>query len=94
MTQVDTMHKVSVKTTQIMNYIDQQSRGHEHVGFILRDIYNHVHAMCRIEIKDGDVETTLAYLCAKSETNPSFYYKFNVDKESRLANFFQVDSTF
>ena len=89
--QVNVMRKFGVKTTQIMDYMVQQSRGHEHVSFTPKDIYNHVDAMHRIEIKDGNVEAVLAYLCAKAKTDPSFYYKFNIDEESRLANLFWVD---
>ncbi|KAL6345695.1 hypothetical protein AAG906_017432 [Vitis piasezkii] len=59
--QVDVLRQVGVKTTQIIDYMVKQSRGHEHVGFTPKDIYNHVDAMCRSEIKDGDAETTLAY---------------------------------
>ena len=91
--QVNAMRKVGVKTTQIMDYMVQESRGHEHVIFTPKDIYNHVDAMRRIEIKDGDVEVVLAYLCAKAKADPPFYYEFNVDEESQLANLFWVDST-
>ena len=74
-------------------YIVQQSGGHEHVGFTTKDIYNYVDVMRRIGIKDSDVEVALAYLCAMIEADPYFYYKFNVDDESQLANLFWADST-
>ncbi|RVW23856.1 Protein FAR1-related sequence 5 [Vitis vinifera] len=60
--QIDVLRKVGVKTTQIMDYMVKQSGGHQHVGFTEKDMYNHVDAMRRIEIKDGDVEAALAYL--------------------------------
>ncbi|XP_059593079.1 protein FAR1-RELATED SEQUENCE 5-like [Vitis vinifera] len=91
--QVDGLRKVGVKTTQIMDYMVKQSGGHEHVGFTQKDIYNHVDAMRRSEIKDGDAEAALAYLCGKAEMDSSFFYKFNIDEESRLANLFWADST-
>ena len=56
-------------------------------------MYNHVDATRRIEIKDGDAEAALAYLCGKTEIDSYFFYKFNVDKESRLTNLFWADST-
>ncbi|KAL6347547.1 hypothetical protein AAG906_026072 [Vitis piasezkii] len=59
--QVDVLRKVGVKTTQIMDYMVKQSGGHQHVGFTQKDMYNHVDAMRRIEIKDGDAEAALAY---------------------------------
>ncbi|KAL6348243.1 hypothetical protein AAG906_005535 [Vitis piasezkii] len=91
--QVDVLRKVGVKTTQIMDYMVKQSGGHQHVGFTQKDIYNHIDAMRRIEIKDGDAEIALAYLCGKVEMDSLFFYKFNVDEESRLANLFWADST-
>ena len=47
--------------------------GHQHIGFTQKDMYNHVDAMRRIEIKDGDVEVVLAYLCGKAEMDSSFF---------------------
>ena len=44
--------------------------------------------MHKIEIKDGDAEMALTYLCKTIEVDPSFYYKFNIDEESQLANLF------
>ncbi|XP_010646010.1 protein FAR-RED IMPAIRED RESPONSE 1-like [Vitis vinifera] len=76
-----------------MDYMVKQSGGHEHVGFTQKDIYNHVDAMRRSEIKDGDAEAALAYLCGKAEMDSSFFYKFNIDEESRLVNLFWADST-
>ena len=72
--QVDVMRKVGVKISQIMDYMVQQSKGHQHASFTQKDIYNHVDAMRRIQIKDGDAEATLAYLCGKTETNYSFFF--------------------
>ena len=58
-----------------MDYMVKQAGGHKHVGFTQKDMYNHVDAMPRIEIKDGDVEVVLAYLCGKAEMDSSFFYK-------------------
>ncbi|XP_059597995.1 protein FAR1-RELATED SEQUENCE 5 [Vitis vinifera] len=91
--QVDVLRQVGVKTTQIIDYMVKQSGGHEHVDFTQKDIYNHVDAMRRSEIKDSDTEAALAYLCGNAEMDSSFFYKFNIDEESRLANLFWVDST-
>ena len=38
-------------------------------------IYNHVDVNSRVQIRDGDAESVLAYLCGKSKMDPSFYYK-------------------
>ena len=72
--QVDVLRKVGVKTTQIIDYMVKQSGGHQHVGFTQKDMYNHVDATRRIEIKDGDAEAALAYLCGKTEMDSSFFF--------------------
>ena len=46
--QVDVMRKVGVKISQIMDYMVQQLEGHQHVGFIPKNIYSRVNAICRI----------------------------------------------
>ena len=51
------------------------------ISFTSKDLYNHVDAMRKFEIKDDDVKGPLAYLCRKVETNHSFYYRFNFDEE-------------
>ena len=56
-----------------MDYMVKQSGGHQHVGFTQKDMYNHVDAMSRIEIKDGDAEAALAYLCGKTEIDSFFF---------------------
>ncbi|XP_059597897.1 protein FAR1-RELATED SEQUENCE 5 [Vitis vinifera] len=58
-----------------------------------KDLYNHVDADRRVHLRDGDAEGALAYLCGKSEMDPSFYYKYNVDEDNHLANLFWADST-
>ena len=91
--QLQSMRSVGVKTSQIMDYMVKQSGGHEKVGFTPKDLYNHVDAMRRFEIKDGDAGGALAYLCAKWESDPSFFYKFSVDEENRVENLYWFDST-
>ena len=46
--QVNVMHKVGVKTCQIMDYMVLER--HEHVGFTPKDIHNHVDVMHKIEL--------------------------------------------
>ena len=62
-----------MKTNQIMDYMVQRSGGYNNVGFTKKDLYNHVDADRRVQIRDGDAQGALAYLCGKSEIDPSFY---------------------
>ncbi|WJZ99619.1 hypothetical protein VitviT2T_018045 [Vitis vinifera] len=91
--QLNAMRGVGMGTSQIMDYMVQQSGGYNNVGFTKKDLYNHVDADPRVHLRDGDTEGALAYLCGKSEMDPSFYYKYNVDEDNRLANLFWADST-
>ncbi|RVX03571.1 Protein FAR1-related sequence 5 [Vitis vinifera] len=77
--QLNAMRGVGIGTSQIMDYMVQQSGGYNNVGFTKKDLYNHVDADSRVHLRDGDAEGALAYLCGKSEMDPSFYYKYNVD---------------
>ncbi|KAF7112926.1 hypothetical protein RHSIM_RhsimUnG0178400 [Rhododendron simsii] len=89
----NTMHKVGIKTSHIMDFAAQQSGGYESVGYTQKDLYNHFTAQRNIEVADGDAEGALAYLCAKAENDPMFYYKYDVDEQNRLNNLFWRDVT-
>ena len=79
-------------SNQIMDNLIQQAGGYENVGFIPKDLYNNVVADRNSNMRDGDVECVLAYLQAKADMDSSFFYRYTVDKESRLANLFWTDS--
>ncbi|XP_028075415.1 protein FAR-RED IMPAIRED RESPONSE 1-like [Camellia sinensis] len=50
------MRNVGVKTSQIMDYIVNQSGSYENVGFIRTDLHNHIQAERRAEVEDGDAQ--------------------------------------
>ncbi|RVW68730.1 Protein FAR1-related sequence 5 [Vitis vinifera] len=91
--QLNAIRGVGLGTSQIIDYIVQQSSGYNNVGFTKKNLYNHVDADRRVHLRDGDTEGALSYLCGKSEMDPSFYYKYNVNEDNRLANLFWADST-
>ena len=86
------LHNVGIKSNQIMDNLIQQAGGYENVGFIPKYLYNHVVADRNSNMRDGDAECALAYLQAKENMDSSFFYRYTVDKESRLANLFWTDS--
>lgn len=43
----------------------EQSGGSNNVGFIKGDINNHVDVDCRVQIREGDEESAISYLCEK-----------------------------
>ncbi|XP_028059889.1 protein FAR1-RELATED SEQUENCE 12-like [Camellia sinensis] len=46
------MRNVGVKTSQIMDYMVNQSESYENVGFIRTNLHNHIQAECRAEVED------------------------------------------
>ncbi|XP_028115710.1 protein FAR1-RELATED SEQUENCE 5-like [Camellia sinensis] len=50
------MRNVGVKTSQIMDYMINQSGSYENVGFVRTDLYNHIQAKRRAEVEDGDAQ--------------------------------------
>ncbi|KAI8572051.1 hypothetical protein RHMOL_Rhmol01G0168300 [Rhododendron molle] len=57
------------------------------------NIHKDNEAQRKIEVADGEAEGALAYLCAKAEYDPLFYYKYDVDEKNQLNNLFWRDST-
>ncbi|CAL5389113.1 unnamed protein product [Camellia sinensis] len=90
--QVKSLHDVGVKTSQIMDLLVQQSGSFANVGFIHKDLHNYIQAERKVEMKDGDAECALAYLCAKADADPYFFYKYDKDQENRLDKLFWADS--
>ncbi|CAL5357782.1 unnamed protein product [Camellia sinensis] len=75
-----------------MDLLVQQSGSFANVGFIHKDLHNYIQAERKIEMKDGDAECASAYLCAKVDANPYFFYKYDKDQENRLDKLFWADS--
>ncbi|CAL5338642.1 unnamed protein product [Camellia sinensis] len=75
-----------------MDLLVQQSGSFVNVGFIHKDLHNYIQVERKIEMKDGDAECALAYLCAKADANPYFFYKYDKDQENRLDKLFWADS--
>ncbi|XP_028094632.1 protein FAR1-RELATED SEQUENCE 5-like [Camellia sinensis] len=63
------MRNVGVKTSQIMDYMENQSGSYENVGFIRTDLHNHIQAERRVEVEDSDAQGALVYLCAKLDVD-------------------------
>ncbi|XP_028061786.1 protein FAR1-RELATED SEQUENCE 5-like [Camellia sinensis] len=75
-----------------MDLLVQQSGSFANVGFIHKDLHNYIQAERKVEMKDGDAECALAYLRAKADADPYFFYKYDKDQENRLDKLFWADS--
>ncbi|XP_028087230.1 protein FAR-RED IMPAIRED RESPONSE 1-like [Camellia sinensis] len=72
------MRNVGVKTSQIMDYMVNQSGSYKNVGFVRTDLHNHIQAERRAEVEDGDEQGALVYLCAKLDVDARFFYKYDM----------------
>ncbi|XP_028072062.1 protein FAR1-RELATED SEQUENCE 5-like [Camellia sinensis] len=86
------MRNVGMKTSQIMDYMVNQSGSYENVGFIRTDLHNHIQDERRAEVEDGDAQGALVYLCAKLDVDACFFYKYDVCNDNKLQNLFWADS--
>ncbi|XP_028116641.1 protein FAR1-RELATED SEQUENCE 5-like [Camellia sinensis] len=86
------IRNVGVKTSQIMDYMVNQSGSYENVGFVCTDLHNHIQAERRAEVEDGDAQGALVYLCAKLDVDARFFYKYGVCNDNKLQNLFWADS--
>ncbi|XP_028124104.1 protein FAR1-RELATED SEQUENCE 5-like [Camellia sinensis] len=50
------MRNIGVKTSQIMDYMVNQSGSYENVGFIRTDLHNHIQAERSAKVEDGDAQ--------------------------------------
>ena len=60
------MWGVGMRTSQIMDYMEQQSGGCNNVGFTKKDLYNNANVNRRVQIRNGDAEGALTCLCGKA----------------------------
>ncbi|KAE8712843.1 hypothetical protein F3Y22_tig00110223pilonHSYRG00174 [Hibiscus syriacus] len=59
--EVTTLKEVDVGTSQVMNYLTQQTGGYHNVVFTHKDLYNALQRGKEKEIVDGDVNALIAY---------------------------------
>ena len=91
--QATSLRNVGIRTSQIRDFMLQQSGGYQNIGFTTKDLYNDVASQRREEMRDGDAESALAYLSAKEELDPLFYFKYNLTEDNSLHCLFWADST-
>ncbi|KAK2652969.1 hypothetical protein Ddye_012825 [Dipteronia dyeriana] len=84
--QVKSMRNVGVKTSQVVDFMVEQVGTYENMGCIRKDVQNWLDAVRRDEQLESDSDTVIAYLMAKAEADPGFFFKYSVDENNRLEN--------
>ncbi|KAK9288913.1 hypothetical protein L1049_017383 [Liquidambar formosana] len=89
---IDTLHAVRVGTSKIFAAMAKQCGGYQNVGFLQKDIRNHLDKERRLALESGDAKAMLEHFMLMQEENPNFFYAIDLDEEQRLKNVFWVDA--
>ena len=71
---VNSLHSFGVRSYHIMGYLVGQKRDYVRVGYMKKDLYDHIDGQRHAKIKDGDAMATLDCLCAKVDNDPLFFF--------------------
>ena len=75
-----------------MNVMEKNAGGPDKLGFIDRDLYNHVSIQKKRKIEGSDTRYLLTYMIAQKKADPEFFFKYTKDSEGHLRNIFWADS--
>ena len=90
--EINALRSAGVDTRNIIDLLAMQSGGFGRMGFIPRDVYNHIQANKDLESPNGDIQGVMSYFYAKKENDPGFYFANSVDGDKRIGNLFWADS--
>ncbi|KAE8729002.1 hypothetical protein F3Y22_tig00004013pilonHSYRG00089 [Hibiscus syriacus] len=88
-----TLKEVGVGTSQVMNYLMQQTGGYHNVGFTHKDLYNALQRGKAKEIVSRDMNVLIAYFDYKKHDDPGFFMTYSVNESGALHNLIWLDST-
>lgn len=67
--------------------------GQQNLGFTLRDAYDHLKRIKKVtKVENIDATTLMKYFFDRSNKEPYFFRKVQLDDEGRIMNFFFHDS--
>ncbi|XP_062081135.1 protein FAR-RED IMPAIRED RESPONSE 1-like [Humulus lupulus] len=88
---VMSMKRCGIKTSSAVAHMALQSGGYENLPFQLRDVYNKVATLRKLDNLPSDSEGVLAFLDGLSTKDPDIYVEYKLDDQNRLANLFWAD---
>jgi hypothetical protein len=81
-----------LRTSQIMDVMENNHGGPECTGYIMQDLYNFFARHKKEGIEGKDAMSVLNYLKVMTENDPEFFFKYNMDSEGCLKNLICLDS--
>ncbi|XP_038981617.1 protein FAR1-RELATED SEQUENCE 5-like isoform X5 [Phoenix dactylifera] len=77
---------------QALEFLVEEARDAETVGFLLKDQSSYLHTNRMRELEKGDAQVLLEFLKAKQLEDPSFFYAIQLDDREQVTNFFWADA--
>ncbi|XP_059460161.1 protein FAR-RED IMPAIRED RESPONSE 1-like [Corylus avellana] len=81
-----------IKLSQSYNALAVEAGGYENLPFIEKDCRNFINKERRIRLGQGGAKALLDYLNRMQAADSGFYFRVDVDDDSRLKNVFWVDA--
>ncbi|XP_057800126.1 protein FAR1-RELATED SEQUENCE 5-like [Salvia miltiorrhiza] len=73
--------------------MEKESGGPQNCGFTRKDAYNHINGLkMKTKVENGDATWLVQYFTTKANSEPFFYWDFQLDDDGHLMNFFFRDS--
>ncbi|XP_062104048.1 protein FAR1-RELATED SEQUENCE 5-like [Humulus lupulus] len=89
--QVMSMKICGIKPSLAVTPMALQSGGYDNLSFQLRDVYNKVSTLRKLDNLSSESEGVLSFLDDLSTKDPNIYVEYKLDEQNRLANLFWVD---
>ena len=77
--EINALRQAGVDTRRVIDLLAMQSGGFDRMGFIPRDVYNHIQVEKGLESGNGDIQGVLSYFYAKKDNDPGFHFNNTVD---------------
>ncbi|XP_057779660.1 protein FAR1-RELATED SEQUENCE 5-like [Salvia miltiorrhiza] len=90
---LEAMQSVGISIAKACRFMEKESGGPQNCGFTRKDAYNHINGLkMKTKVENGDAKCLVEYFTTKANTEPFFYWDFELDDEGRLLNFFFRDT--
>ncbi|KAL6137485.1 hypothetical protein ACLB2K_062777 [Fragaria x ananassa] len=89
--QVQSLNEVQVPISRAYEFLSYQAGGYNNMRFMLKDLYNKLGRKNITDNAEGDAQTAVRSLRARSARETEFFFEHTVDTEGRLKNMFWRD---
>ncbi|XP_062094294.1 protein FAR1-RELATED SEQUENCE 11-like [Humulus lupulus] len=88
---VMSMNRCGIKTSSAVAHMALQSSGYDNLPFQLKDVYNKVATLRKLDNLPSDSKGALAFLDDLSTKDPDIYVEYKLDDQNHLTNLLWAD---